>query len=184
MSDYAAIQNLNQRQIDQLLKSIWKGFSETQSSLTEKQAEAVDAVYLEVPPMTYTDAAEMLKISRDSFQDRIKGAVKKFKQAMPELQFIKIKDEVKVTRVKEILYNGFYRKSHEQRIHAIYKVDPKTNKKVEVPPRKGPPKLRHAVNPTLIGAWAIVSTPIPDFAETDYFLGLYPEGYINRKKRR
>ena len=103
---------------------------------------------------------------------------------MPELQFIDAKDEVKIPKVKEILYNGFFRKSHEQHVHTLYKIDLTKNKKIEIPPRKGPPKLRPGVNPTLIGAWAIASTPIPDFAETDYFLGLYPEGHINRKKRR
>lgn len=77
VNDYAAIEKLNHREINQLLKSIWRRFSETFENLTDKQLEAVEAVYLDVPPKTYTDAAEMLKISRDSFQDRIKGAVKK-----------------------------------------------------------------------------------------------------------
>jgi hypothetical protein len=69
-------------------------------------------------------------------------------------------------------------------VHTLYKIDNAKNIKIEIPQRKGPPKLRPGVNPTLIGAWAIASAPIPDFAETDYFLGLYPEGHINRKKRR
>lgn len=183
VNDYAAIENLNSREINRLLKSIWKRFSETYEALTEKQLEAVEAVYLDVPPLTYSDAAEMLKISRDSFQDRIKGAVKKFKQAMPELQFIKAVDEVKIPKTKELMYNGFFRKSHSEKVHALFRIDPRTDKKSVLPIRKGPPKQKEKVNPTLIRAWAIVSTPLPDFAETDYFLGLYPEGCINRKKR-
>lgn len=183
VNDYAAIENLNIREINQLLKSIWKRFSETYENLTDKQLEAVEAVYLDVPQMTYSDAAEMLKISRDSFQDRIKGAVKKFKQAMPELQFIKAIDDVKIPKTKELMYNGFFRKSHSEKVHTLFRVDPRTDKKSVLPIRKGPPKPKEKVNPTLIRAWAIVSTSIPDFAETDYFLGLYPEGYINRKKR-
>ena len=184
VNDYAAIENLNHREINQLIKSIWKRFSETFENLTDKQLEAVEAVYLDVPPMTYSDAAEMLKISRDSFQDRIKGAVKKFKQAMPELQFINATEDVKIPKTKEIMYNGFFRKSHSEIIHTLFRVDPKTYRKSVMPTRKGDPKLKETVNPTLIRAWAIVSTPVPDFAETDYFLGLYPEGYINRKKRQ
>lgn len=82
------------------------------------------------------------------------------------------------------MYNGFFRKSHSEKIHTLFRVDPKTYRKSVMPIRKGSPKLKEKVNPTLIRAWAIVSTPIPDFAETDYFLGLYPEGYINRKKRQ
>lgn len=183
MNDYAAIENLNGREINRLLKSIWKRFSETYEALTEKQLEAVEAVYLDVPPLTYSDAAEMLKISRDSFQDRIKGAVKKFKQAMPELQFIKAVDEVKIPKTKELMYNRFFRKSHSEKVHALFRIDPRTDKKSVLPIRKGPPKQKEKVNPTLIRAWAIVSTPLPDFAETDYFLGLYPEGCFNRKKR-
>lgn len=183
VNDYAAIQNLTNFETTRVVKSIWKRFSEAYESLTEKQLEALEAVYLDMPPMTYSDAAEMLKISRDSFQDRIKGAVKKFKQAMPELQFIKASDEVKTPKTKEIMYNGLFRKSNAEKVHTLFRVDPRTNIKVNLPIRKGPPKQKEKVNPTLIRAWAIVATPIPDFIETDYFLGLYPERYINRKKR-
>ncbi|MCK6597970.1 MAG: hypothetical protein L6Q37_06365 [Bdellovibrionaceae bacterium] len=183
VNDYVTIENLNKREITQLIKSIWKRFSETFDSLTEKQLEAVEAVYLDVPPMTYSEAAEMLKISRDSFQDRIKGAVKKFKQALPELQFIKSVDEVKTPKTKEIMYNGFFRKSHSEKIHDLFRIEPETNKKTKLPIRKAPSKQKEKVNPTIIRVWAIASTPIPDFAETDYYLGLYPEGYINRRRR-
>ncbi|GEM_PF-6750572 len=183
VSDYAAIKNLTNLETTRVIKSIWKRFSEAYESLTEKQLEALEAVYLNMPPMTYSDAAEMLRISRDSFQDRIKGAVKKIKQAMPELQFIKASDEVKTPKTKEIMYNGLFRKSHSEKVHTLFRLDPRTNHKLELPIRKGPPKLKSQVNPTLIRAWAIVATPIPDFTETDYFLGLYPEGYINRRKR-
>lgn len=101
---------------------------------------------------------------------------------MPELQFIKAVDDVKIPKTKELMYNGFFRKSHSEKVHALFRVDPRTDRKSVIPGRKGPPKQKEKVNPTLIRAWAIVSTPIPDFADTDYFLGLYPEGYINRKK--
>lgn len=109
--------------------------------------------------------------------------LKNLNRLWPELQFIKSVDEVKTPKTKEIMYNGFFRKSHSEKIHDLFRIEPETNKKTKLPIRKAPSKQKEKVNPTIIRVWAIASTPIPDFAETDYYLGLYPEGYINRRRR-
>lgn len=102
-------------------------------------------------------------ISRDSFQDRIQVATKKFKDALRELLLLKTNEEFKISKEREILYNGFYRKSLAAKAHGLFKIDPKTNKKIEVTKRSRSSLTNpNNVNPTLIHAWSIVSTPVPD----------------------
>lgn len=185
MRDFANKNNLDDKKINSILRNIWSKFIDTKKKLTPKQEKALEAVYLEVPALTFSEAALREGISRNSFQDRINGATKKFKEALLELLFLKKSDEIKVSHERELLYNGFYRKSLALQVYKLFRVDPETNERFEIPLRAGSPKpIKQFVNPTLIHAWSIVSTPVPDIMETDYFTGLYPEGLIHRKKGR
>lgn len=183
--EFANKNNLDDKKLNTILRSIWSKFLDINKKLTPKQEKAMEAVYLEVPSLTFSEAALREGISRDSFQDRINGATKKFKDALPELLLLKKNEEIKISHALELLYNGFYRKNLAARIHRLFRINPETNERLEIIPRQGLPKPnKNFVNPTLIHAWSIVSTPIPDITETDYFTGLYPEGLIHRKKGR
>lgn len=170
-----------------LLQNIWTKFLEIQKKLTEKQKVALEAVYLEVPCMTFTEAAKREKISRDSFQDRIEGAIKKFKEHFPELLGLQNLEmnEKKISLKSDLLYNGLFRKSHAKQIHSLYRMDTLTQGKTEIAAREGP-ALPSKSSPLglIVRAWAITSSPVPDIADTDYFLGLFPEGLRHRKVKK
>lgn len=183
LKEYGKTVGLTEKQMARALKNIWPTFLETKKKLTVKQLLALEAVYMQIPPMTFAEAANAENISRDSFQDRINGAIKKFKEALPELAFLDTTSEKKISTACDLLYNGFYRKSVAKEVARLICIDPATNERIEVEPRGGVPlPTKQFANAIMVRAWAIASTPVPDIMETEYFLGLFPEGLMNRKK--
>lgn len=183
VSLYAEKKKLSQYKKDQILKSIWPRFLKVLKTLTDKQAEALHAVYTEEPRLTFTEAAQELKISRDSLQDRVKGAIKKIKSVLPELEAIKSMTELKIdTKKRRYLYDGLFCKESARKIALLYRICPYTNIRTELSVRKEAPLLNDlAPSRFIIRAWAIYHTPIPDFLDTEFYCGLIPEGALRRR---
>lgn len=170
------------RESEKKLKSTWQRFLKAHKALTRKQKEALELVYTQDNPLTYADAAKSLGISKDSFQDRIRGAVKKLKDAIPELSELLITEPFSERTSNAVYSNGFFDKAAAKRIFPVYKINLLTGEKVDLPIRDGAPQARiDANNKTIVRAWAINLTPVPDILFTDYFLGLIPEAQIYRK---
>lgn len=166
--------------INNIAKTIWPRFFKVMSSLTEKQREALELIYIE--KSSYEEAAIQLKISKDSFQDRINGAIKKFKDEFPELIGLKKPKTYIRNKKSDTLYNNLYRKSSAKKVHPLYRIDLKTGEKTEITPRTEKIKITaNGFDRSLIKAWAISSTPVPDILETEYFLDLMPESYFWKK---
>lgn len=185
VGSYVGRESFPKSKVNTLLKSIWQRFFDVNRKLTKKQKSALEAIYIELPPLTYTEAALREKISRDSFQDRVRGAVKKMREAFPELMDLELIGEKPGATRSSYLYNGLFRKESALEVNALFRVDPNSNKKSEILPRTGKPNLNPiASNQTIIRAWAVASTPVPDILDTDFYLGLVPEGVVQRKKGR
>lgn len=171
--------------VESRLNTIWSRFFKVFKSLTKKQKNALAAIYTDEPKMTYEEAAAQEGISKDSFQDRIRGAIKKIKQVLPELGNLSAPKTYFKSKERNLLYNGLFCKGSAKKIHPVFKLDIETNERVEVSVQKNQPlKNRITPNKTAIRAWAIDSTPVPDVIFTDFYLGLIPEGHIRRKGGR
>lgn len=155
-------------------------------SLTQKQTEALELVYTNDPAMTYAEVAEYLGISRDSLQDRLDGAIKKFKKDLPELFFIENKMGAEVdTSYYPYLYDGLYNKDSGKTVPPLYRINPVTNERVEISQRLGKPKpASKPPNRIRVRAWAIHTSPVPDLIDTDFYLGLIPDGVMIRRQGR
>lgn len=181
------IQEKHQGEVDtnERLKTIWSKFLQASKELTKKQKEALNFIYVEDPKLTYEEAALEEGISKDSFQDRIKGAIKKIKTALPELDNLMEPKTYYKNKSQNLLYNGLFCKNESQRIHSLFKIDLVTKNKVEIPIREGKPKeVKMALNKSTVKAWVIKSTPIPDIIFTDFYLGLIPEAHFHRRSGR
>ncbi len=169
------------RESEKKLKSIWQRFLKAHKALTRKQKEALELIYMQDSPLTYAEAAKSLGISKDSFQDRIRGAVKKLKDAVPELLELLTTEPSSEKTSNAVYSNGFFDKAAAKRILPVYKINPLKGESTDLPIRDGAPMLRaEATNKTIVRAWAINLTPVPDILFTDYFLGLIPEAQIYR----
>ncbi len=69
-----------------LLSNIWRRMGDIRATLTLKQEEILQLLYLNDPQMTYQEASEILGISIDSVRDRENGLVLKIRKAIPELK--------------------------------------------------------------------------------------------------
>lgn len=145
---------------------IWQKFEQVYKSLTPKQRKVVVAIY--VQKRTKADAARSARISYDSLRDRVSGAFLKFRKAIPELAKFSNKRQSAPKR-KDPTY-------------PLYKVDPTTGKKVEIPYFEA--RYKENVNKFTIKAWAYRTTPVPDFSFTDFFLGNLPKGHLDRISAR
>ena len=65
---------------------IWRRLSHVRASLTDKQGELLQILYLAEPALTYQEASVFLGISLDSVRDREAGILLKFRKEFPELR--------------------------------------------------------------------------------------------------
>jgi hypothetical protein len=141
------------------------------------------AFYCEKPTLTYTEAAKLEGISRDSLQDRAKGAVKKFKNNFSELESLDQKKSESKSYKPNLLYNGFFNKLEASIVRPLFRLNPTIGEKTEIQVREGKPRLKSKPpNSIRVRAWSIANTPIPDFLDTDFYLGLIPDGVLTRRK--
>ncbi len=83
-----AFENLNRPLLadSNLLSNIWRRLGDIRSTLTPKQDEILQLLYLNDPQVTYQEASQALGISVDSVRDRENGLVLKIRKAIPELK--------------------------------------------------------------------------------------------------
>jgi predicted DNA-binding protein (UPF0251 family) len=174
--------SLQKENFESRLRSIWKRFFQVEEKLTRRQRKALALVYTEIPPLTYEQAAQKMKISKDSVQDRITGAVAKIKKALPELDHLHVEKTYFKSKSKKLLYNGLFSKDEEKKIHPLYAIDPVTNLKAEISIWKNPhiKNSKTFPNRDIVRSWAIYATPVPDLMFTDFYLGLLPDGHLRR----
>lgn len=175
----------SKEQLQTHLDSFWKRYDQAWESLTTKQKNVLNEVYLFEETLSWEEAAKKIKISVDSFQDRIRGAVNKFKKAFPELFFLKEALNYRDIHKRNNLQRGLFDQTQANTVEKLYRIDPATNKKTEIAPRSGEPLLRKGLNLAFkeeIKALAQTNAPVPDILDCDFFGGLYPEVYFERRK--
>ncbi len=158
--------------------SLWERFFEAYNSLTRKQWNALKQV--RVKRRSQEDVANDMRIETESLRNRLESAELKFRRALPELAgFFPSKTHRKSQKTNYI-HDGLFDK--REKAAPLYRIDPKTGEKAEIPKRKGKKKYKEGVNVALIKAWAHDSTPVPDFSFTDFFTGLISDGALLRQK--
>jgi hypothetical protein len=121
-----------------------------------------------------------MRISLDSLRDRLEGAELKFRRALPELATFQPSETYKKSAKSNYSYSGLFDKREARRVAPLYRVDPVTHEKWEIPPYSGEKHEPPGINKALIKAWAHDSTPVPDFSYTDYFTKLFPKAMMER----
>jgi predicted DNA-binding protein YlxM (UPF0122 family) len=158
------------------LQTFWRRYNKTWESLTPKQRRAVSKIYLQEDPLTYKEAAKSLEISVDSFQDRIDGAVKKFRAVFPELEFLKETLTYRKLHKKGVLQRHLFDHKEARKIRPLYRVDLRTGQRLEIKPRFGKAKNHYPSSYVEeIEAWAETKCPVPDLLDVDYFTVPRPE---------
>jgi predicted DNA-binding protein YlxM (UPF0122 family) len=167
---------------NELLDSYWSRFESTWASLTTKQENALELIYIDFFPKTYQEAADQLQISRESFQDRIRGAVRKFYNVFPELKFLRDNTNPIDFSSSNLISNGLFRKDSSFNIYPLYRLSG-SDKRDLITPRKGR-VLQRKKSPDLasVKAFAYLGAPVPDLKDTDFFLGLFPKMFFARLK--
>jgi hypothetical protein len=175
----------SEESLKQSLDSFWERFTATWDSLTTKQKNACELVYLNEEPLTYKQAAEQLQISVDSLQDRLTGAVTKFKDTFPELLSLDETLTYRKIHKENNLQRALFDQNKANEIPKLFRVDLATGEKTEIPPREGPlSQSKHLEDPYWfideIKAFVIAEVPVPDILDAEYFGDLYPERYHAR----
>lgn len=157
--------------------SLWERFEAAIASLTRKQWNVIKQVRVKRRPQV--EVAREFRISLDSLRNRLESAELKLRRALPELAGFFPSTTYRNSAKTNYSYDGLFDKREKAR--PLYRIDPETKEKHEIPLRKGRPKPKAGVNPALIKAWAHETTPVPDFSFTDFFTQLYPRGAIERQ---
>lgn len=158
------------------LATLWDRFDAALKKLTQKQRNAVVEVLIKKRPQTMV--AHRLRISLDSLRDRLEGAEVKIRTALPELALLAPSKSHAKNRKRKYLHSGLFEKQAAEMIAPLFRIDPGTGKRTEIPfPKR---KKRQNVDQAKIRAWAYETTPVPDFSFTDYFTGLISRGALDR----
>ncbi len=157
--------------------TIWERFEAAIASLTRKQWNVVKQVRVKRRPQV--EVAKEFRISLDSLRNRLELVELKLRRAVPELAPFFPSTTYRSSAKTNYAYDGLFDKREKPR--ALYRVDPKTWEKKEIPLRRGRPKQKEGVKAALIKAWAHDTTPVPDFSFTDFFTHLLPKGALDRQ---
>ena len=177
--------NFSEENLQNLISSFWDRYNETWGSLTAKQRHAVSEVYMYEDSIPWEEAAKNLKISFDSFRDRIEGAFKKFKIAFPELKCLKEKLSYREIHKQSNLQKDLFDHNRAKIMAPLFRIDPQTGVKTKISPRHGDLKEKPGLTDwkkQSIKALAETNTPVPDILDCDFFGGLFPESYFYRIK--
>jgi len=121
-SDRGDLHKENHKNDPHFLKDIWLRLQKVQDSLTEKQTELVDLLYLNRPMLTYEEVAAKLNISFDSVRDREACVIIKMKKEFIEFtSFSPYKDYHKNNQVIWS-YIGCRHNPTAEKIHPCYRV--------------------------------------------------------------
>lgn len=142
--------------------SFWDRFTAVWELLTPKQKNVLKRLYIKEDSETYEVAAKKLRISKDSLQDRVRGAIQKYKKEMPEFKDFKIPRKLGVEK-------------KEKKIPPLYSYDLKTGRRYEISNQTRPQQKRlrdYEIAQTKAKIYEVC--PIPFIVDTEYFDGTYP----------
>lgn len=160
-------------------KSVWKRFYKVWDSLTEKQIEVLELVYINEPKLTKKKTAEKLGITIDSVKDRLKIAIRQFRKEFSELEGISPKRSPRKLLKGFLTHNGLWRYQSAIWKSKLYRVGFKgssiSDTKFEIE-WKIKPRSKNLDWKTIarIKAEIIENCPVPHFHETEYFDGMKP----------
>lgn len=160
-------------------KQIWSRFYEIWDTLTQKQIEALELVYINEPRLTKREAAIKLDITIDSLKDRLQTAIRRFRFEFWELEGISPKRSPKKMLKAQVTHNGLWRYQTAAWKSTLYRVDFKDgsigDSKIEIEWKKLP-RSKNLDWKTIarIKAEIIENCPVPYFHETEYFDGMKP----------
>lgn len=154
-------------------RNIWARFYSVWDSLTLKQRDALEKVYVEGTPKS--SAAVEFGISLDSLNSRLKTAVQRLKSEFSDLDGISPKRLPRKLLSGALTHNGLWRYETARLKGPLSKVNPKTNLKSGIE-WKTLPKARNLdwKQKARIKAEIIENCPVPHFHETEYFDGMKP----------
>jgi len=159
------------------MASLWERFNKAHKSLTRKQWNAIKQV--RVRRRSQKSVAKDMRIDVESLRDRLEGAELKFRRAIPELAGFFPSETYKQSQETNYIHDGLFDK--REKAAPLYREDPKTKEKTEIPKRTGKKKYKEGMNVARIKAWAYDSTPVPDFSFTEFFTRLMPDGALLRQ---
>lgn len=101
-------------------------FEKFNKALTTKQRKALQLVYMNEEPKSYSEAAKQLGISVDTLRNRIEGAVDKLRAAFPEYAALK-KSRSPSNFKTDLAFDGLYRKSSARLVRPIKRQNKEAN---------------------------------------------------------
>ena len=156
-------------------KKIWTRFFDVWNSLTLKQKNTLQTVYMDQYRLTKKEAAAKFGIKFDSIRDRLKTAIRKFKSEFWELDGVSPKRLPKRKLRGALTHNGLWRYQTAAWKSPLFGVDPEHNVRMEIEWHKLPKKKRLSLQEVArIKAQIIENCPVPYFYDTEYFDGMKP----------
>lgn len=155
--------------------NVWARFYKVWTSLTAKQHEALEHVYMDQNRLSKKAAAEKIGISINSLISRLRVAVHRFKAEFPEFEWMSRKRLPRKALRGSVTLNGLWRYQSAAWKSALFAVDPMNGLKREIEWRKLP-KSKNLDWKTIahIKAQIMENCPVPHILDTEYFDGMKP----------
>ncbi len=114
--EFIVYQSKVHAEIDKTMPPLAKRFKAFWAVLTKKQRQALEAYYMDTAygSTSKKEIAQKLRISVDSLEDRLKGALKKLKEQFPEMKPLTAEDYKEKRRIHQTpdrQMDGFYFRS-------------------------------------------------------------------------
>ena len=155
--------------------NIWARFFKVWNSLTAKQQEALECVYMNQSRLSKKAAAEKFGITINSLISRLRVATLRFKMEFQEFEGMSPKRIPRRLLRGSLTHSGLWRYQSATWKSPLFSVDPVTGLKREIEWRKLP-KSKNCDWKTVayIKAQIMENCPVPHFHETEYFDGMKP----------
>lgn len=159
------------------LSEFWSRYEKVWKSLTDKQQETLEDVFMIADPISKVEAAKNFRITVASLNDRIDGAFKKFRLEFQELLRLKRKRSVFSSSKFDLILGGFFRKSKGATLAPLYKLSGENfGTKSLLVPRSGKPQYRQLSDSEMqkLRAWILWTTPDLNLLDTENFTNKIP----------
>lgn len=155
--------------------NVWARFYKVWNSLTAKQKEALECVYMNQDRLSKKAAAEKFGITINSLVSRLRVAVLRFKMEFQEFEWMSPKRIPRKYLRGSVALNGLWRYQSAAWKSPLFAVDPVTGFKREIEWKRIPrSKNLDWKTVAYIKAQVIENCPVPHILETEYFDGMKP----------
>ncbi|MBY0384453.1 hypothetical protein K2X05_04770 [bacterium] len=155
--------------------NVWARFYKVWNTLTSKQQEALECVYMDQSRLSKKAAAEKFGISINSLISRLRVAVNRFKMEFVEFEGMSPKRIPQKSLRGSVALSGLWRYQSAAWKSPLYAVDPLTGLRREIDWRKMPKsKNLDWKSVARIKAQIIENCPVPHILDTEYFDGMKP----------